>query len=273
MTFLEKFAAAVTGHDSRLCVGLDPDPARIVGDVADFNRRIIEATADLVCCYKPNVAFYEALGRNGYDVLRKTLAAVPADIPVLLDAKRGDIGSTAEAYARAVFDDIRADGVTVSPYLGYDSLQPFLDYRERAVFVLCRTSNEGARDLQDLVVQREDGGTEPLYLAVASAVQQWNRHGNAGLVVGATYPDELRQVRARCPDLPLLIPGIGSQGGALEESVRAADNGTSTGFLINVSRGVTYAAKPGEDAGVAARAAALRFRDAANTELRRLAST
>jgi orotidine-5'-phosphate decarboxylase len=271
MSFNEKLAAAVARNDSRLCVGLDPDPARIaggVGGVSAFNRGIIEATADIVCCYKPNMGFYEALGQAGWDALRATLAAVPRDVPVLLDAKRGDIASTAVGYARAVFEVLGADAVTVSPYLGGDSLEPFFRYRDRGVFVLCHTSNDGAGDMQDLPVVTLSGGTQPLYLAVASRALGWNVHGNAGLVVGATYPLELALVRERCPDLPILVPGVGAQAGALEESARAADNGTTYGFLINASRGVTYAAKAGEDPFRAARAAALGLRDAINQALR-----
>lgn len=269
MTFLEKFAAAVGRNGSRLCVGLDPDPARIPGgDVAAFNAAIIDATADLVCCYKPNIAFYEALGRAGYDALRATLARIAAHgLPAFLDAKRGDIASTAEAYARAVFDDLGVDAVTVSPYLGEDALEPFLRRAERGVFVLCRTSNPGARDLQDLVVRGEDGADEPLYLAVAGRANAWNRNGNVGLVVGATYPAELARVRERCPALSFLVPGVGAQAGALAQSVRAADNGAATGFMVNASRGVTYAARVGEDGAQAARAAALTLRDEINREL------
>jgi len=267
LTFLEKLAAAAERNLSRLCVGLDPDSARIGGDVAAFNRAIMEATADLVCCYKPNIAFYEALGRAGFEALKATIAAVPDGIPVVLDAKRGDVPNTAAAYARALFDEWGADAVTVNPYLGEDSLEPFLRRAERGVFVVCRTSNPGARDLQDLPVRRVDGREEPLYLQVAERVNGWNRLGNAGLVVGATYPAELVLVRERCPELPILVPGVGAQQGELAASVRAADNGRPWGFLINASRGVLYAAKPGDDPAIAARAAALALRDAINAEL------
>jgi orotidine-5'-phosphate decarboxylase len=267
VTFREKLGTAAERNRSHLCVGLDPDPARIAGDVAAFNRAVIEATADLVCCYKPNIAFYEALGRAGLEALKATIAAVPAGIPVLLDAKRGDVPNTAEAYASALFDEWGADAVTVNPYLGEDSLEPFLRRAERGVFVVCRTSNPGARDLQDLRVRRADGGDEPLYLQVAERVKGWNRRDNIGLVVGATYPAELALVRERCAELPILVPGIGAQHGELEASVRAADNGRPWGFLISASRGVLYAAPPGEDPAPAARAAALGLRDAINAEL------
>ena len=186
---------------------------------------------------------------------------------MLLDAKRGDVPNTAEAYARAIFDEWGADAVTVNPYLGEDSLEPFLRRADRGVFVVCRTSNPGARDLQDLPVRRADGSDEPLYLQVAERVYGWNRHDNAGLVVGATYPAELALVRERCPELPILVPGVGAQQGELAASVRAADNGRPWGFMVNASRGVLYAAKSGVDPAAAARAAALAVREAINAEL------
>jgi len=265
-TFIEKLGMAVARNNSRLCVGLDPDPRRIIdGDVVRFNARIIDATADIVCCYKPNIAFYEALGAAGYGTLQATIAAVPAGIPVLLDAKRNDIGSTAEAYVEAVFDRLNADAVTVNAYLGADSLEPFLRRADRGIFILCRTSNPGATDLQDLLVAGADGKTEPLYLTVAARAYMWNRHGNVGLVVGATYPRELARVRQRCPELPILLPGAGTQGGDTGASVRAADNGTATGFLLSASRSVIYAATGDDPATV--RAAAIALRDTINQEL------
>ncbi len=185
---------------------------------------------------------------------------------MLIDAKRGDVGNTAESYAAALFDVWGADAVTVNGYLGQDSLEPFLMAADRGVFVVCRSSNPGAADLQDLVVREANGVEEPLYLALASRVNSWNRNGNAGLVVGATYPRELAQVRARCPDLPILVPGVGAQQGAVAESVRAADNGTPAGFLISASRAVMYAEG---DAGPreGARAVALRLREEINAAL------
>ena len=218
---------------------------------------MIEATSDLVCLYKPNIAFYEGLGTEGHELLRRTLEAVPAGIPVLIDAKRGDIGSTAEAYARSLFDVLNADAITVSPYLGRDAVQPFLDRADRGVFVLARTSNPGARDLQNLQVATADGQGEPLYLAVARLARSWNEHGNVGLVAGATYPEEVRQIRSVCPDLPFLVPGIGSQEGDLAAACAAAEG--PGGFFINVSRAVIYAGAS-EDI----RATALRYRDAIN---------
>lgn len=252
--FFEWLTASVARNDSLLCVGLDPDPDRLGGeDLLAFNRRIIDATADVVCCYKPNSAFYEALGPAGLDALCQTIDYIHTrGLPVILDAKRSDIGSTAAAYARAVFEVYGADAVTVNPYLGADSVAPFTQYRDKGVFVLCHTSNPGARDFQEL-----DAGGRPLYLVVLEHVRRWNLDSpNLGLVVGATYPDELRAVRALAPDLWLLVPGIGTQGGDLEAAVTAGLKSDNTGLIVNVSRAVLYAPDP--------RAAARTFRDRIN---------
>jgi orotidine-5'-phosphate decarboxylase len=264
--FREKLESAWQRSGSLLCIGLDPDPALMaIDDVAAFNIAIIEATSDLVCAYKPNVAFYEALGQErGYAALRLTLAAIPPHIVTLADAKRGDVTNTAAAYVNAIFDDLGFDACTVNPYVGYDSTQPWIARPEKAAFILCRTSNPGAADLQDLPVQTE-GGPRPLYEAVAEKARSWNEHGNVGLVVGATYPGEMARIRELCPDMPLLVPGIGAQAGALEESVRAGIDARGCGMLISASRGVTYASK-GADFAEAARREALRLRDAINHE-------
>lgn len=266
--FLETLDAAAQRNGSWLCVGLDPDPRQLpralrgsADAVVAFNRGIVEATADLVCCFKPQLAFYEALGRAGWDALRATLRLIPRDVPILLDAKRGDVGHTAEAYARALFEELGADAVTVSPYLGGDSLAPFFAYRERGVFVLVRTSNPGAGDLQDLAVPAPDGGSEPLYLAVARRALAWGGGGTPGLVVGATYPEELARVRALAPDVPILVPGVGPQAGDLEASVRAGMAPRIGRALISASRGVLYASA-GDDWQEAARTEARRLRDA-----------
>lgn len=258
--FRERFEAAADAHGSLLCVGLDPDPERIPRGVSvrDFLAAVVEATADLVCCYKPNAAFFESRGAEGYEELRALIASVPGGAPVLLDAKRGDVGHTAEHYARAVFGQLGAHAVTVSPYLGRDAVEPFLAWGDRHVFVLCRTSNAGAGDFQDL---RAGEGGRPLYLEVAAAAREWNGRGNAGLVVGATYPDEAREVRAICPDMLLLLPGVGAQGGALEAAVRAARDARGGGVIVNASRGVLYASD-GADFAAAARREAMRLRDA-----------
>jgi orotidine-5'-phosphate decarboxylase len=250
-------------------VGLDPDPERLPSaakDVAAFQRTVIEATCDLVCAYKPNLAFYEALGLPGLEALRATLAAIPADLPVIADAKRGDVGHTARAYARALFDYWRFDAATVNPYLGADSLEPFLEREDRGIFLVCRTSNPGARDLQDLpVLLGEHGGTRPLFEVVAERAKAWNTRGNLGLVVGATYPEELGRLREICPEMTFLVPGVGAQGGDLEASLRRGLDARGGGLVINVSRQVLYAS-PGPDFAAAARQAALALRD----EMRRL---
>lgn len=257
MTFLDKLRAAARSRRSLLCVGLDPDPARLpVPDVATFGRAIIAATRDLACAYKPNFGFYEQLGRDGWEALRETIAAVPPDIPVIGDAKRGDIGNTAAAYARACFEELGCDAVTVSPYLGRDSIEPFLAYADRGVFLLCRTSNPGGADFQDLPVV-VDGTTRPLYEVVAARAAAWNERGNLGLVVGATYPEELARVRAVAPDLPLLVPGVGTQGGDLAAVIRAAGDGHAP-IVVNVSRQILYASG-GSDFAAAAHAAAAAF--------------
>jgi len=245
---------------SLLCVGLDPDPAKLpVKDVFEFNKSIIDATADLVCAYKPNLAFYEALGVRGLQALKKTVAYIPDNIPVIGDAKRGDIGNTAIAYARALFGYYKFDAVTLNPYLGYDSVEPFLDYKDRGVFVLCRTSNSSASDFQDLV----DNFGMKFYQSVALRAGDWNTAGNVGLVVGATYPEELREIRKLCPDMVLLIPGIGAQGGDLELSVECGVDANKEKAVIVAARQVLYASK-GADYAQAARRAASKLRDAIN---------
>lgn len=262
MKFTDKLSAAVQRNDSLLCIGLDPDPALMaIADVAAFNRAVIQATADLVCCYKPNLAFYEALGEAGWDALRQTLKAVPDHIPVIADAKRGDIGSTAAAYAKAIFDVLGADAMTVNGYCGRDSMEPFLERADRGIIVLCRSSNPGAGDLQDLEV--EFRGRRPLWQAVALQARDWNTNGNVGIVVGATYPAQLAEARALCPDMPILVPGVGAQQGSIAEAVRAGVDANGAGIIVSASRGVTYASK-GADFAEAARAAASKLREEIN---------
>jgi orotidine-5'-phosphate decarboxylase len=264
MRFSERLTMTIRQQRSLLCVGLDPEPERLPDavlrapdPVLAFNRAIIAATADLVCAYKPNLAFYEALGPRGLLTLEATLRAIPAHTLVIADAKRGDIGNSARLYARAAFEAFGFDAVTVNPYLGADSVAPFLEYADRGVFLLCRTSNPGARDLQD----RPGRDGRPLYEAVALAAQEWNVHGNCGLVVGATYPRELQAIRALCPDMPFLIPGVGAQGGDLEASVRAGVTAAGDGALIAASRAVLYASA-GADFADVARQVAMELRDA-----------
>ena len=250
MTFVEQLGHAERVNRSLLCVGLDPDPARFPGTmrgdasrIFDFCAAIVDATRDLVIAYKPQIAYFAA--HRAEDQLERLIAhihdSVP-DVPVILDAKRGDMGSTAEQYAREVFDRYRADAVTLSPLLGFDSIEPYLRYAGKGVILLCRTSNPGGADLQDL---RLESG-EKLYERIARlAVEQWNGGGQVGLVVGATFPAEIARVRALAPTLPLLIPGIGAQGGDAAATVRAGWRGTSartTGpIIVSSSRAVLYA--------------------------------
>jgi orotidine-5'-phosphate decarboxylase len=239
MKFTDKLLNASRKNKSWLCVGLDPDPELMPGvEVLQFNKAIIEATSDLVCAYKPNLAFYEALGAEGLAILEKTIKCIPGDIPVIGDAKRGDIGNTARAYARALFSVLGFDAATVNPYLGFDSIEPFISYEDKGVFILCRTSNQGAADFQNL-----QANGLPLYEVVARKAKEWNTHGNIGLVVGATYPEEVRKVRSICPEMPLLIPGIGAQGGDLASAVGYGVDARGEKAIINVSRQILYASR------------------------------
>jgi len=264
MNFSEKLDKAVRKNQSLLCIGLDPSPERIPDKlgVFEFNREIIDSTSDLVCAYKPNLAFYEALGDEGLDALKKTVKHVPDGIPVIADAKRGDIGNTARAYARAIFSVLGFDASTVSPYLGTDSVEPFTEYQDKGIFVLCRTSNPGSADFQSLRCRFEKG-YHPLFEIVAARASQWNTSGNVGLVVGATYPEELKLIRQSHPDMTILIPGVGTQGGDLGMAVRYGVNAQGTGIIINSSRQVLYASS-GKDFPEAARRAASILRDEIN---------
>ncbi|AOW79517.1 orotidine 5'-phosphate decarboxylase [Halodesulfurarchaeum formicicum] len=261
MSFFAALGDRIDRIDSVVSVGLDPDPARLPDSVRDadlprfaFNRRIIDATHEYAAAYKPNAAFYE--DPDGWRALRETIAyAHGKDVPVLLDAKRGDIGNTARQYADLLE---HADGITVNPYLGGDSLQPFLSKAEKGVFVLCRTSNPGGADLQDR--ELTDGRT--VYERVADLAAGWNEHGNVGLVVGATAPDELESLRDRVPELPFLVPGVGAQGGDIEA---AATAGLADGVgLVNSSRGIIFAGEDGPNWERAAGVAAKRLRDELN---------
>ncbi len=270
MNFLDKLLTASRQQNSLLCVGLDPEPDRLPAQLHDmpvaravsyFCWDIIEATAPYVCAFKPNLAFFEVLGPEGMHVFQEVIHAIPAHIPIIVDAKRGDLGNTARNYAAAVFDIYGCDAVTVNPYLGYDSVAPFLEYHEKGVILLCRTSNPGARDFQDVLVYSENGQPRPLYEVVAQRVQSWNKAGNCGLVVGATYPQELHTIRSKCPDMPILIPGVGAQGGDLEASVVAGVDAFGEKAIIAVSRAVLFAGEGKEFATAAANEArALRNR-------------
>ena len=263
--FSARLEAAAGRNHSLLCVGLDRDPARIPAgvDSVAFLREIIDATSDLVCCYKPNSAFFEQDGAAGFSALKALIDAVPHDVPVLLDAKRGDIGHTAAAYARAVFEHFGADAVTVNPYLGADALEPFFAYEDRHSFVVCRTSNPSAVDVQDLPVGE---GARPLYEHIAMLASGWNTRGNVGLVVGATYPDEAARIRELCPDMLMLMPGVGAQEGELEAAVHATVDASGGGVIVSASRAVLYAGAGGDREGYApaARRAATALRDSIN---------
>lgn len=268
MRFLSRLRTAWSAQQSLLCVGLDPDPVKFPGALAgrgdrifDFCREIVDATADLVCAFKPQIAYFAAhRAEEQLEALMQHLRERHPAVPVVLDAKRGDIGSTAEQYAREAFERYGADAVTVNPYMGTDSVEPYLAYDDRGIIVLCRTSNPGGSDLQALEV-----GGEKLYQRVARMVaERWNGKGQCGLVVGATFPAELADVRRIVGDsVPLLVPGIGAQGGDVEATVAAGRDARGEGMMINSSRAILYAGK-GEDYAQAARRAALDTRDAIN---------
>jgi orotidine-5'-phosphate decarboxylase len=267
MNFIEKLMGATRKNKSLLCVGLDPDPKLMPDGVGvfEFNKAIIDATSDLVCAYKPNLAFYEALGNEGLDALKSTVDYIPEGIPVIADAKRGDIGNTAKAYTKALFDNLHFDAATVSPYLGFDSLEPFIEYRDKGIFILCRTSNAGAVDFQSLICE-VGNSHHPLFEVVVLKAGQWNKYGNIGLVVGATYPEELRTIRQLQPDMPFLIPGIGAQGGDLALTVRYGVDAQGEKAIINSSRQILYASR-GKDFAEAARQAASELREQINQQL------
>ncbi len=263
-TFFSLLERRVDDCSSLLCVGLDPHgselPEQSAAAARDFCLRLIRAAAPYAAAFKPNAAFFEVYGPEGWAALKQVIDTVREEsqrqgshIPVILDAKRGDIASTAEAYARSAFESLGADAITLSPYLGRDSIEPFIQNQERGAFLLCKTSNPGAKDLQDVIV---DGGVRylvPLHLHVAKLARQWNTRGNIGLVVGATYPQTLAQVRLAAPDLWFLVPGVGAQGGDLETALRAGLRPDGKGALINVSRAISRSTDP--------RAAAAEIRD------------
>jgi orotidine-5'-phosphate decarboxylase len=265
--FIQALSKAWRQNDSLVCVGLDPEierfPRHLAGQGSPiflFNKAIIDATADLVCAYKPQFAHYAAY--EAEDQLDRTIEYIHRshpDVPVILDSKRGDVGNTAERYAIEAFERYGADAVTVNPYLGGDSLEPYLRRADKGVIILCRTSNPGARDLQDLRV-----GERALYQVVAQlAAQRWNSRGNCLLVVGATYPEELAQVRALVGDMPLLVPGVGAQGADVAQAVRSGQSADGTGLIISSSRGILYAAQ-GENFASAARSATTKLRGEIN---------
>lgn len=257
-TFNEKWNERITATDSLLCVGLDPDPLKLPAwarlaenPVLTFNRRLIDLTMPYTSAFKLNSSFYEALGAAGWETLRQSIASVPPEIPVIFDAKRGDVGPSAEAYAQAAFDVLDVDAITVNPYLGEDALSPFIRRAERGVFVLCHTSNPGA-----VAVQEWPCAGRALYEHVAELALSWNARGNVGLVVGATYPSAVQRLRSLVPDMTFLVPGLGAQGGDARAAIAAGLNSHGRGMLLNVSRGVIYDSQPEQ--------AAARWRDAIN---------
>ena len=245
MNFKDKLANITSKNNSLLCVGLDIDKEKIPkylletskNPFLDFNKAIIENTKDLVCAYKLNMAFYEVLGKQGLELLDKTIVLIPKDIVVILDGKRNDIGNTARKYAQSLYETYNADAVTINPYLGTDGVKPFLEYKDKCSFILCRTSNPSAVDFQNLIVAKK-----PLYEHIALKIKEWNKVGCCGAVVGATFPDELKIIREiLSDDIPLLIPGVGKQGGDVEKTVKFGTNKTGEMAVINSSRGIIYA--------------------------------
>ena len=268
MSFSDKLAASWKATNSLVCVGLDPEPKKFPdrfrdkpGGIFEFNKAIIDATRDLACAYKPQFAHYAAQAAENQ--LEHTIDYIKSTCPnaiVILDSKRGDIGSTAEQYAHEAFERYDADAVTVNPYLGRDSVEPFLKHGDKGVIILCRTSNPGAKDFQDLDV----GGGKKLFQHVAERVaKEWNTNGNCMLVVGATYPEELADIRSRVGDLPFLVPGVGAQGGDVAKVMAAGKTAAGTGLVISSSRAILYASS-GDDFANAARKAAQVLRDSIN---------
>lgn len=265
--FQRKLEKIIQKNNSLVCVGLDIDTKKMPSFLfhlnnnpySEFTKAIINTTSDVVCAYKLNLAFYEALGAEGWNILKQTIQHIPKEVIIILDGKRNDIGNTAEKYASALFDGLGADATTVNPYLGWDGIQPFLKYSHTCSFVLCRTSNPSAVDFQDMCIEGK-----PLYMHVAEHVLQWNKHGCCGVVVGATYPEELKNIREVLGDsIPFLIPGVGSQGGDVEKTVEYGTNAKGTMAIVNSSRGIIYA---GNDENFAedARDAACFLRDEIN---------
>jgi orotidine-5'-phosphate decarboxylase len=267
MNFMEKLKARWQSANSLLCVGLDPDIEKIPDHIRclnnpifEFNKDIIDSTHDLVCAYKPQIAYYSAFGaEHELELTIEHILKKYPDIPVILDAKRGDIGATAKMYAIEAFDRYRADAVTVNPYMGGDTLAPFIDRKDKGVIILCRTSNPGAIDIQDI-----ESDHEKIYRIIARlASTRWNYNNNIMLVVGATYPAELAEIREIVGDIPLLVPGIGAQGGDVEKAVKNGITLKKTGMVINSSRGIIFAGS-GKDYTDAVRRAAITLRDEIN---------
>lgn len=267
VSFQEKLNNSIQMRNSLVCVGLDVDKEKMPpflfessdDPFVEFTTSIINETKDLVCAYKPNLAFYEALGSEGDRILRKTLSAIPNDVIVILDGKRNDIGNTAKKYAKALFEELHGDAATINPYLGIDGVKPFLSYQDKCSFLLCRTSNPSAKEFQDLQIDNK-----AFYLHVAETIKTWEEFGCCGLVAGATYPKELQTLRKLMGEnSPFLIPGIGKQGGDVEKTVKFGTNDSGGMAVINSSRGIIYASD-GTDFAQAARKKTQQLKDLIN---------
>ncbi len=267
MGFKQKLTAISHNNNSLVCIGLDVDREKMPKFLfesskhpyLEFNKSIIDSTKDLVCAYKLNMAFYEVLGTEGFELLKKTIKHIPKDVVVILDGKRNDIGNTARKYAQTLFETLSADAITVNPYLGKDGVAPFLEYKDKCSFILCRTSNASAGDFQDLAVSET-----PLYQIVAKKIKEWNENDNCGAVVGATYPEELKTIRSILGDeIPILIPGIGKQGGDVEKTIKNGTNSKGKMAVINSSRGIIFAGDD-EDFATVSLKKAISLRDEIN---------
>ena len=268
--FADRLLAAAEANRSLVCVGLDPDPALMpVAGVANFNRAIVQATHDVVCAFKPNLAFYEALGIAGLEALKDTVACIREAAPsvvIIGDAKRGDVESTNVFHAQALFDYWDFDAVTVNGWAGGEALEPFLSREDKAVLVWCKSSDPGAADVQDLIVQSDSGQAE-MHHRMALRAREWNTRGNVGIVVGSTFPAELNRVRAACPGMTLLAPGVGAQGGGLAPSVKAGMDEHGRNVIIAASRSVTYASKDPQNYAEAARRVVLQMNELVSSVL------
>lgn len=267
MNFKQKLTTISHNNNSLVCIGLDVDKEKMPKFLfesskhpyLEFNKSIIDSTKDLVCAYKLNMAFYEVLGTEGFELLKKTIKHIPKDVVVILDGKRNDIGNTARKYAQTLFETLSADAITVNPYLGKDGVAPFLEYKDKCSFILCRTSNASAGDFQDLAVSET-----LLYQIVAKKIKEWNGNDNCGAVVGATYPEELKTIRSILGDeIPILIPGIGKQGGDVEKTIKNGTNSKGELAVINSSRGIIFAGDD-EDFATVSRKKAISLRDEIN---------
>jgi len=267
MNFKQKLTAISHNNNSLVCIGLDVDKEKMPKFLfesskhpyLEFNKSIIDSTKDIVCAYKLNMAFYEVLGTEGFELLKKTIKHIPKDVVVILDGKRNDIGNTARKYAQTLFETLSADAITVNPYLGKDGVAPFLEYKDKCSFILCRTSNASAGDFQDLAVSET-----PLYQIVAKKIKEWNENDNCGAVVGATYPEEVKTIRSILGDeIPILIPGIGKQGGDVEKTIKNGTNSKGKMAVINSSRGIIFAGDD-EDFATVSLKKAISLRDEIN---------